>query len=87
MHALMAAILLGMPGLDAFDANAQAKPPDGEFAEINRACAEAKGTPLSLRMLAGRPRSLKSLSNTVKAYCSRVEGRLRRSADTGWHDR
>ena len=33
--------------------------------------AEAKGTPLSLRMLAGRPRSRKSLSNTVKAYFSR----------------
>jgi hypothetical protein len=25
--------------------------------KLNKACAEAKGTPLSLRMLAGRPRS------------------------------
>src|ERR1700758_3723435 len=35
--------------------------------KLNQACAEAKGTPLSLRMLAGRPRSLKSRSNTVKS--------------------
>jgi hypothetical protein len=35
--------------------------------KLNNACADAKGTLLSLRMLAGKPRSLKSLSNTVKA--------------------
>jgi hypothetical protein len=29
MHAFMTAILLGMAGLNAFDANAQAQPPDG----------------------------------------------------------
>ena len=34
MHALMTAILLRMAGLDALDANAQAKPPDGEFAQV-----------------------------------------------------
>jgi hypothetical protein len=33
----------------------------------NKAWAEAKGTPLSLRMLAGKPRSWKSLSKAVKA--------------------
>jgi hypothetical protein len=33
--------------------------------KLNKACAEAKGTPLSLRMLAGRPRSLKSLSTLL----------------------
>jgi hypothetical protein len=57
MHAFKTAILLGMTGLDSFDADAQAQPPDGELTEMNKACAEAKGTPLSLRMLAGRPRS------------------------------
>ena len=39
---------------------------------LNKAWAEAKGTPLSLRMLAGRPRSLKSLSN--RGCVSRVGG-------------
>jgi len=32
MHPLMP-ILLGMPGLDAFEANAESQPPHGEFAE------------------------------------------------------
>jgi hypothetical protein len=32
MHALTTAILLRMAGLDAFNANAQAEPPDGQFA-------------------------------------------------------
>ncbi len=44
-----------------------ATPPDGELAQVEQGMAEAKGTPLSLRILAGRPRSLKSLSNTVKS--------------------
>ncbi|MGB7849147.1 MAG: hypothetical protein WBL63_26275 [Candidatus Acidiferrum sp.] len=50
----------------------------GEFAapiSFGPARTQAKGTPFSLRMLAGRPRSLKSRSNTVKAYSSRVEER------------
>jgi hypothetical protein len=32
---------------------------------LNKAWAGAKGTPLSLRMLADKPRSLKSRSNIV----------------------
>src|SRR5215470_13901272 len=32
VHALVTAILLGVTRLDAFDADAEAKPPDGEFA-------------------------------------------------------
>ena len=31
VHALMAAILLGMARFDVLDGNAQAQPPDGEF--------------------------------------------------------
>ena len=31
MHPLMATVLLGMAGLDAFDGDAQAQPPDREF--------------------------------------------------------
>ena len=34
MHALMATILLRMTGLDSFDGDAQAQPPDREFGEI-----------------------------------------------------
>jgi hypothetical protein len=34
MHAFMTTILLGMTWLDAFDANAEAKPPDGELAQV-----------------------------------------------------
>jgi hypothetical protein len=73
MHAFVTPILLWMGGLDPFDADAQAEPPHGQLAQMEQACAEAKGTPLSLRMLAGRPRSLKSRSNTVKAKFSSVD--------------
>ena len=34
MHAFVTAILLGMAGLDSFDADPQAQPPNGEFAEV-----------------------------------------------------
>jgi hypothetical protein len=45
MHALVAAVLLGMAGLDPFNADPQAEPPDRELLKLNKACAEAKGTP------------------------------------------
>jgi hypothetical protein len=34
MHAFVAANLLRVAGLDGFDANTEAQPPDGEFAQI-----------------------------------------------------
>jgi len=37
------------------------------FELFRKAWVEAKGTTLSLRMFEGKPRSLKSLSNSVKA--------------------
>src|SRR5579871_4433783 len=37
MHALVAAVLLGMAGLDAFDGDAEPQPPDGELGEIEQA--------------------------------------------------
>jgi len=36
MHAFVAAILLRMARLDALNANAEAKPPDGKFAEVEQ---------------------------------------------------
>ena len=59
VNAPVTAVLLGMARLDAFDANAEAQPPHGEVVEVETACAEAKGTPLSLRMLAGQAALLK----------------------------
>ena len=59
MHAFMTAVLLRVIRLDAFNANAQAEPPDRQLAQVKQGVAEAKGIPLSLPMLAGRPRSLK----------------------------
>jgi hypothetical protein len=37
MHALMAAVLLGMAGLDALDGDAEPEPPDGELREVEQA--------------------------------------------------
>jgi hypothetical protein len=37
MHALVTAILLGSTGLDPFDANPQAKPPDRSLLKLNKA--------------------------------------------------
>ena len=36
MHAFMAAVLLGMSGLDAFDRYAEPQPPDGKFGKIEQ---------------------------------------------------
>src|ERR1700676_4222402 len=49
------------------DSNPSLSHQTASLLKLNKACAEAKGTPLSLRMLEGMPRSLKSLSNTAKA--------------------
>jgi hypothetical protein len=37
MPALLAAVLLRVARLDAFDANTQPEPPDGELAQLNKA--------------------------------------------------
>ena len=42
MHAFMPAVLLGMTGLDAFDADTETKPPDGEFAQIEQGVRRSK---------------------------------------------
>ncbi len=43
MHALMAAILLGMARLDPFDTNAQAEPPDRELAQVKQGVSGSEG--------------------------------------------
>src|SRR6185369_2046850 len=43
MHALMAAILLGMTGTNAFDADAQAQPPHRQFRKIEESVGGSKG--------------------------------------------
>ena len=42
MHAFVAAILLRMARLDALNANAEAKPPDGKFAEVEQSIGRCK---------------------------------------------
>jgi hypothetical protein len=42
MHAFMASILLGMARLNALNANAEAKPPDGKFAEVEQRMRRGK---------------------------------------------
>ncbi len=45
MHALMAAILLGMAGLDALNTDPQAEPPHGELAQVEqRMCGSERHT-------------------------------------------
>ena len=43
MHAFVAAVLFGMPGSDAFDIDAEAKPPDGEFAQALERAGACEG--------------------------------------------
>src|SRR5208283_1976400 len=43
MHALMAAVLLGMTGLDALDGDAEPEPPDGELREVEERVGAGEG--------------------------------------------
>ena len=43
MHALMAAVMLGMAGLDALDADAEPQPPDRELGEVEQAVGTGEG--------------------------------------------
>ena len=43
MHAFMAAVLLGMAGLDSFNANPQPEPPDSKFAQVKQGVCRSEG--------------------------------------------
>ncbi len=63
----MTAILLWMARLDPFDADAQPEPSDGELAQVEERVRRSERNTVVAADADGRPRSLKSLSNTVKA--------------------
>jgi len=65
-------ILLGVSGRDPFEVNAESQPPHRELAQAVYAQADAKGTPLSVRIARGRPKSLNARSKTVMANFSAV---------------
>jgi hypothetical protein len=75
MHALVAPILLRVPGFDPFDVDPQPQPLTASLLSPQIACAEANGTPLSVRITCGSPNSLKVRSKTVKANFSCVVNR------------
>ncbi len=68
----MPAVLLRVPGLDPFDLNPKRSHHTDSLLRPYRACADANGTPLSVRMARGRPNSLKVRSKTVNANFSWV---------------
>ena len=72
VDALMAAVLLGVAGADALDADAQAQPPHGQLAQAEQGVGAGKGTPLSVRIALGSPNCLKTRLKTVKAKISWV---------------
>ena len=66
VHALMAAVLLRMAGLDALDGDAEPEPPDGELGEVEQSIGTGEGNAVVDRMADGRPRSTNSCSKAVK---------------------
>jgi len=74
MHALVAAVLLGMTGLDAFDRDTGPQPPDREPAQAKQGMGRGERyTVVGADCPAGRPNSLKAYSKTGKAPVSLVD--------------
>jgi len=80
VHALVAAVLLGLAWLDALDGDAEAEPADASLERLKRALGLAKGTPLSDRIAAGRPRSWNRRRKAAIAGSSRVESSASQSS-------
>ena len=64
MHAFMTAVLLRMAGLDAFDANAQAEPPDGELAQVEQGVCGSEGHAVVAADVGGQAALLEKAAQT-----------------------
>ena len=73
VHALVAAVLLRMAGLDALDGDAEPQPPDRELGEVEQGIGTGEGDAVVGADGSGRPRSRNSRSKAVKAGSSRVD--------------
>jgi hypothetical protein len=67
MHAFVTAILLGMPRLDSFNTDSEAKPPNRQFAYVEQSVSGSERHAMSLRMLAGRPFSYRKIDRRRKS--------------------
>jgi hypothetical protein len=63
----VATVLLRMAGLDALYGNAKPQPLDRQLAEAEDGAGAGERDALSVRMARGKPYSLKTRSNTLKA--------------------
>jgi len=75
MHAFVATILLRMSRLDAFDGDAQAKPPDSEFADVEQSMRGGEGHSVITATLPQVSRILKVAGRAVCiafSVCCRV---------------
>ena len=73
VHTLVAAVLLRVSELDALKLMPRRNHQTESFDNPNRALPEAKGTPLSVRIVAGSPKSLKARSKTEKAKSVQID--------------
>jgi hypothetical protein len=71
-HPLVAAVLLGMPGLDALDVDPETQPPHGELTQTVQGIRAGKGNAgVGTRIAGDSAKSLRARSNAAKAYVSR----------------
>src|SRR5919106_679508 len=74
-HALVAAVLVRVAGLDALEGDAEPQPPHGRLRQVVEPLGLAKGSPLSERIAAGRPRSLNRRTKASMTGPSYVDAR------------
>src|SRR2546423_720638 len=92
MHAFMAAVLLGMAGLDSFNANPQPEPPDCQLAQVKQGVGGSEGNAVVTADIGGPAALLKKLFNHGKRGIfaggskspTGVEKTARRIGDRQW---